>query len=78
MKRKKSNKKLKNGGLRDAAGRWKIEKNVTNAVLWKSAQRGAKDAQNMRYQSFVDTDSKVRSQNKERPRCQNQGRGSER
>ncbi len=33
--------------------------NETNAVPWRSAQRGAKDARKMRYQSFVDADAEV-------------------
>ena len=53
MKGKRSNEKLKDGGLRDAARRLK-KKNATDVVLWQSAQRGAKDARKMRYRSFVD------------------------
>ncbi len=37
----------------------KIEENETGAVLWRSAQRGAKDAQKIWYQSFVDADAEV-------------------
>ncbi len=37
----------------------KIQKNATDAVPWRSAQRSAKDAQKMRYQSFVDADAEV-------------------
>ncbi len=33
--------------------------NETNAVPWRSAQRVAKDAQKMRYRSFVDADAEV-------------------
>ncbi len=56
----------------------KIQKNTNDAVPWRSAQHGAKDAQKMRYQSFVDADAEGRSQDEGRPRCQNRGRGSER
>ncbi len=43
----------------------KIENNATDAVPWRSAQRGAKDAQKMRYRSFVDADAEVVTRTKE-------------
>ena len=39
--------------------------NETNAVPWRSAQCGAKDAQKMQYRSFVAADAEVGTSTKE-------------
>ncbi len=51
--------------MRPDNGKKNWTENATDAVPWRSAQRGAKDAQKMRYRSFVDTDTKVVTRMKE-------------
>ncbi len=65
MKRKRANEDSKRGGLRYAAQQLKIKENEIDAVPWQSAQRGAKDAQKMRFWSFVDADAEVVTRTKE-------------
>ena len=43
----------------------KIEENATDAVPWRSAECGAKDARKMQYWSCVDVDAEVVTRTKE-------------
>ena len=45
--------------MRPDDGKKNRKENATDAVPWRSAQRGAKDARKVRYQSLVDVDAEV-------------------
>ncbi len=67
-KRKKREKKIwKTEGfeMRPDDGKKNRKENATDAVPWRSAQRGARDAWKMRYWYFLDTDAEMVNRTKE-------------
>ena len=45
--------------MRPDDGKKNRKENATDAVPWRSAQSGTRDAQKIRYWSLVDTDAKI-------------------